>query len=908
MIPYLVYVALITAICFLFYRLLLHRETFFQLNRWFFLCCLIASMALPLLHIPKTWSVRGKTPVEFKIPRQDNIELGIPYLGRGNFAVSDPSRLPNKRTIETANPYRDITSSSKNLPKLVSATQNHTDILSSIFAFGLLKCLYYLYWIGVAVFAAMLLVHVLILIYQVRSNPIIEDGPYRIVQTKGDRGPCSFGRYIFINSSLYDDETLQQILLHEKIHVRQIHSLDIILAEMYIIFQWFNPFVWLYRKALENNLEFLTDAAIIRNPVTNASSYQMSLLRVSAPHLPLSITSNYNQSLLKKRIIMMHSQKSTIRKTWKYLFLFPLLSGLVCIFNDTAAISQNTSNNRNQQQSSAPVATIEKQMITEQEVTPKTKSPAGKLSSLALSAENGKASAGDTDIRSTAMVIPVTTVNVQTVVDPQINLNTDVVVTPHVDINPDVNIHLDIDRPDQRKGTWMASIKGDTVELTLKSEEENEYRGYSTNTEWILKSEFSALPTGQKADFRVTREAGTLELSGVFDGDEGYGHYSFKENTDFQHYLEKVGVTGVTEKRMFGVFFANVTKRYIDDMAEAGYSQLSINNLIGMSSMKVDKAYIASWKQLGYPDLQPHDLIALKSMNIDGGYLKELEKAGFSNLSTHEIISAKSVGINGAYLQSWKQSGFADLSMHDLVTAKSVGLDPSSIEGWKQAGFNDLSIHELVSAKSIGIDPAYAQGWKQAGFSDLSIHDLISMKSVGVDPVYSNSWKQAGFTDLSIHDLVSAKSMGINAAYAENWRQSGYKDFSIHDLISLKSVGVDGTYVQSWKAMGYSDLSVHELVSLKSVGVNSSFLKDMQTVGYTHLDPHELISFKSVGVTPEFIQGFQTLGFKDIPAHTIMELKSMGITPSYISSMKAKGFNSADLQEYIKLKTFRSAN
>jgi BlaR1 peptidase M56 len=902
MIPYLVYVALITAICFLFYRLLLHRETFFQLNRWFFLCCLIASFTLPLLHIPQTWSARSNTPVEFKTKEEEKIDFKEPYLRPGNLAVSDPARVPNNRTIETVPSLPASTLPSPSLSKSISPVQPHMDIVSAVLNFGLLKCFYYLYLIGAAFLGAMLLVQIMILIYQVRSNPVIEDGPYRIVQTRGKRGPCSFGRYIFINSSLYDEETLQQILLHEKIHVRQRHSLDIILAEMYIVVQWFNPFVWLYRKALENNLEFLTDAAIIRNPVTNASSYQMSLLRVSAPHLPLSITSNYNQSLLKKRIIMMHIQKSTIRTTWKYIFLFPLLSAVVCIFNDTAAVSQNININKIQPQNSIGVAT-ERPIISEQEISAKTNITASKASGQTLSAVNYKSSIGDTDIRGTGLQIALTDVNVQTVVDPQVKINVDAIVS-----SPSVNINLNIDRPDQRKGTWMATLKSDTVELTLRSEEGDGYRGYSTNTEWIMKSEFSTLPTGQKADFTVVREAGTLFLNGVFDGDEGFGHYSFKENTDFQHYLEKIGVTGVTDRRMFGVFFANVTKRYIDDLTQAGYSQLSINNLIGLSSVKVDKAYIASWKQLGYPDLQAHDLIALKSMNIDGDYLKELEKAGFSNLPPHEIITAKSVGINGAYAQSWKQAGFADLPIHDLVSAKSVGLDPSYSDGWKQAGFNDLSIHELVSAKSVGIDPAYAQSWKQAGFADLSIHDLISVKSVGLDPGYADSWKQAGFNDLSIHDLVSAKSTGITTAYAESWKQSGYKDFSIHELISLKSVGVDGSYVQSWKTMGYSDLSVHELISLKSVGVTSVFLKEMENVGYSHLAPHELISFKSVGVTPAFVQGFQMLGFKDIPAHIIVELKSMGITPGYISSMKAKGFNSGDLQEYIKLKTFRSAN
>src|SRR6185295_11607197 len=151
------------------------------------------------------------------------------------------------------------------------------------------------------------------------------DGWLRIVELSGDKAPCAFGNIIFINPAKYEWETYQQILLHEKVHILQGHSFDIILSEMVLIFQWFNPFAWIYRKELEKNLEFLTDDQVLRDPEVERDSYQLSLVKVSAPHFPLNLTTNYNQSLLKKRVAMMNAKKSNMQTAWKYLFLFPLL-------------------------------------------------------------------------------------------------------------------------------------------------------------------------------------------------------------------------------------------------------------------------------------------------------------------------------------------------------------------------------------------------------------------------------------------------------------------------------------------------------------------------------------------------------------------------------------------------------
>ena len=124
--------------------------------------------------------------------------------------------------------------------------------------------LFWIYWFGVIVFAGSFLFQVVLLLYRAYRNPVIIDGQYRIVEVSGDKAPCSFGNNIFINPEKYEWDTYNQILQHEKIHIRQKHTLDILFAELVLIFQWFNPFAWIYRREIESNLEFLTDDQLMQ--------------------------------------------------------------------------------------------------------------------------------------------------------------------------------------------------------------------------------------------------------------------------------------------------------------------------------------------------------------------------------------------------------------------------------------------------------------------------------------------------------------------------------------------------------------------------------------------------------------------------------------------------------------------
>ncbi len=136
--------------------------------------------------------------------------------------------------------------------------------------------------------------------------------------------PFSFWQNVYINPALHQEKELQTILAHESIHVKEWHSVDIILAELSVVFYWFNPGVWLMKRAVKENLEFITDEKIIKKGV-DKKVYQYSLLDVGNLTAFVPIVNNFNLSDLKKRIRMMNVKRSSRLTLSRYLFILPVL-------------------------------------------------------------------------------------------------------------------------------------------------------------------------------------------------------------------------------------------------------------------------------------------------------------------------------------------------------------------------------------------------------------------------------------------------------------------------------------------------------------------------------------------------------------------------------------------------------
>ncbi len=167
---------------------------------------------------------------------------------------------------------------------------------------------------------------------------VVEGVHIRQTDVKGS--PFSFFRWIFIHQEMMDEPCLHEVLLHERTHVRQWHSVDVLMGEAACILCWFNPFVWILRREVRVNLEYLADQSVV-DKGHDARTYQYHLLALTYQGSVATLSNNFNVLPLKQRIKMMNKERSKSIGRLKYLLLLPVCA-LLFMMSSTPVSAQST--------------------------------------------------------------------------------------------------------------------------------------------------------------------------------------------------------------------------------------------------------------------------------------------------------------------------------------------------------------------------------------------------------------------------------------------------------------------------------------------------------------------------------------------------------------------------------------
>jgi hypothetical protein len=273
---YLLKASAILALFLFCYQALLRNETFFTLNRFFLLGGLLASLLLP-------------------------------------FATFKEEILVQAMTLNTAD------------------TSVQSEVAGAE-GMSWKDALLWIYLMGMVFFAGLVVKQLLGIVQIIRKGKTIDQGRHVLIPSRYIKGPFSFFQYIFYNPEAHEEAELHLILEHEKAHGRQWHSLDILLARITAIVLWMNPLAWWYQKFIEQNLEYLADARAAKS-VPSLRDYQYALLKVSGNRPAVPLGSPFNQSLIKKRIVMLQRNQSKSIHLAKYLLILPLLALFLMAFN-----------------------------------------------------------------------------------------------------------------------------------------------------------------------------------------------------------------------------------------------------------------------------------------------------------------------------------------------------------------------------------------------------------------------------------------------------------------------------------------------------------------------------------------------------------------------------------------------
>ena len=181
-----------------------------------------------------------------------------------------------------------------------------------------------IYFIGVAFVLGRISLSVLSILRIIRNgNPIREENGCRIIVTNRDLSPFSWMKYVVLPRKDMDDNQ-EVVITHEKAHIRNGHSTELLIVDILSAFQWFNPAIWMLRSDLQELHEYEADDAVLRSG-TDIKDYQYLLIRKTADRSGYTIANSLNYSTLKNRIAMMSKARSPRAKCLKVLYLLPLV-------------------------------------------------------------------------------------------------------------------------------------------------------------------------------------------------------------------------------------------------------------------------------------------------------------------------------------------------------------------------------------------------------------------------------------------------------------------------------------------------------------------------------------------------------------------------------------------------------
>ena len=275
------------ALFYAFYRLFFHKDTFFHWRRMALLCFFAISMLYPLLNI-QGW-IKAHEPM-----------------------------------VAMADLYATIL-----LPEQVVTPSQETVINWQEVIIQFAKIIY---WSGMLLLAARFFIQlgsIIRLHFQCSKNNI---QGVRVHLLKKETGPFSFFHWIFIHPQSHTESEISEIITHEETHARQYHSVDVLFSEIMCIFCWFNPFIWLMKREVRGNLEYMADHRVLETG-HDSKSYQYHLLGLAHHKAAANLSNSFNVLPLKNRIKMMNKRRTKEIGRTKYLMLLPLAAILMIVSN-----------------------------------------------------------------------------------------------------------------------------------------------------------------------------------------------------------------------------------------------------------------------------------------------------------------------------------------------------------------------------------------------------------------------------------------------------------------------------------------------------------------------------------------------------------------------------------------------
>ena len=290
-----------------FFRLLLMKETFFRFTRMVLLSGLIICSVLPLVKIKTSQNYSIQEPITY---------LGEMFLSEKIVEENNIHYTKNEAFNANHNPEINI----------ITTTDSNKSAKVSWYTIGLM-----IYWTGFGLMVLRFLISFVRIRQLISKSKLVDRDGYKLAITDKNVMPFSFFRYVVLSENDYADNP-NEIILHEKMHMRSRHNLDVLFSELLLMVHWFNPMVWLLSHDLREIHEYEADNAVICKGI-DATKYQLLLVKKAVGERRFtSVVNSFNQSKIKNRITMMLRKESSKWARIKALIVVPLAAVMLIAF------------------------------------------------------------------------------------------------------------------------------------------------------------------------------------------------------------------------------------------------------------------------------------------------------------------------------------------------------------------------------------------------------------------------------------------------------------------------------------------------------------------------------------------------------------------------------------------------
>jgi len=332
-------------------------------------------------------------------------------------------------------------------------------------------------------------------------------------------------------------------------------------------------------------------------------------------------------------------------------------------------------------------------------------------------------------------------------------------------------------------GAWTAGLTDgdhDTIHIQLSYGERGDSNRMGRSMDLPSLSGLSRAQVDAAAEtpvtFELRREAGVVSFHGLFQNQEGVGHFTFAPSANYLSTIRAMGVRSgeVTgdEDELLGLAIEDVSTDFIRSMRSAGYD-VALDQYMTMRIFRVTPELIAEYNRRGYEHIPFDDLIAMRVHKVTPEYIDQMSAAGYPHTSVDNLVASRIHKATPEFIEQLRALGYTNIPFDGLIEFRIHRVTPEIVRAFKDLGYDHLTSSELVEMAIHRVTPDNVHELQKLGYEHLPVEHLVQMAIHRVTPDYIRDLQSAGYSHIPAEKLIEMRIHGIDSDFVKKVGRTG---------------------------------------------------------------------------------------------------------------------------------------